>query len=84
MTYFAGVGPRLAQVVGGVQIPSEPHAKCDGCGAIALGVTGKGRVAAWFRKGDAPKGWFCLRAARELEIPRRDYCKRCRVAVVKP
>ncbi len=78
MTYYAGMGPRLSQVLD--LLHPGPRVECDGCLKVALGTTKKGHMTAWLRENRAPKGWQLVRVEADDKTPlfRRDYCPKCR------
>lgn len=76
--YRCGIGWKLAATID-YPGPRVPHVVCDACGAVKLGVTKRGDLAAWLRNQKAPPGWLLLRDEDPTGTVRReDYCPKCR------
>lgn len=72
MSYRAGIGPRLATMIGADY--TDPHVRCDGCGMVKSAYTKRGDMAAWLRNRKAPPGW----RMEVMDDKRLDYCPECK------
>lgn len=83
MTYRAGVGAALAQMLGVAPVNAEPTLFCDvvNCGAQLVVRSTRGGAPAWLRNKKAPKSW--RRHEQPDGRPAQHTCPACTAALSK-